>query len=135
MLKKIIFLIVILPVLELLLLWQIGAVVGAWDALGWILVSALLGMAVVRHQGILVWSNTTDRLRRGEWPEDVLVNSFLIMLGGVLLIFPGIITDLVGILLFVPIVRQRVKKYSSHYYGQRPRRKGEVIEIKEIEKN
>lgn len=92
------------PLIEIGLFVEIGGAIGLWPTLGWVLVSAALGIAVLRTQG----REAAMQLRggmRGIDPLSPLAHGVLKGLAGVLLILPGFLTDALGLLLLLPPVR------------------------------
>ena len=104
---RLLFLLFILfPILEMVVLIKVGGVIGAWNAVGLVLVSALAGIEVMRRQGFRNALTLREKMAAGELPAVDMVESLAIMLGGVLMIIPGFITDIAGVFLLIPPVRQ-----------------------------
>ena len=104
---RLLFLLFILfPILEMVVLIKVGGVIGAWNTVGLVILSALAGIEVVRRQGFRNALKLREKMAAGELPAVEVVESLAIMLGGVLMIIPGFITDILGIFLLIPPVRQ-----------------------------
>ena len=104
---RLLFLLFILfPILEMVVLIKVGGVIGALNAVGLVLVSALAGIEVMRRQGFRNALTLREKMAAGELPAVDMVESLAIMLGGVLMIIPGFITDIAGVFLLIPPVRQ-----------------------------
>ena len=97
---------ILFPILEMVVLIKVGGVIGALNAVGLVIVSALAGIEVMRRQGFRNALTLREKMAAGELPAVEVVESLAIMLGGVLMIIPGFITDLSGIFLLIPPVRQ-----------------------------
>jgi UPF0716 protein FxsA len=97
---------VAVPILDLWLLLRIGGAVGPWGTLALILVPSLAGAWLARREGRRVLDAWRRAVREGRTPEEGLVSAALILAGGVLLIVPGIVTDVAGLALLVPPVRR-----------------------------
>jgi UPF0716 protein FxsA len=101
-------LVVIVPLVELFVLAQVSDAVGLANALGVLLLVSLVGLAVVKRQGVAVWRNLRDSLGRHELPSQHLTDGGLLVVAGALLVVPGFVTDAVGLALLVPPVRRLV---------------------------
>ena len=81
---------------------------GFWPFLAWTLLAVGLGFSLARDEGVRVFRRFQSSLATGQQPEEGLVGTVLAVLGGVLIAVPGILSDIIGVLLFVPIVRRVV---------------------------
>ena len=104
-----ILLFTVLPVMELALLIKAGTIVGVFNTILIILVTGVFGFYLARLQGFVVVSKIQENLTRGIMPGSELIDGVLILAGGVLLIIPGFITDMLGIFLLIPWTRTFVK--------------------------
>lgn len=95
-----------IPILELAVALQIGGRIGAWPTVALILLTALLGMALVRAQGFAVAGRVRSQLEQGAFPALPLFDGACLLLAGMLLIVPGFVTDLAGFLLLIPPLRR-----------------------------
>jgi UPF0716 protein FxsA len=93
------------PFAELTLLVRLGHATGAMTAIGVVVLTGVLGAALARREGLKVWYRIRQELAAGHMPGDQLLDAVLILVAGVLLILPGLITDVIGILLLIPPVR------------------------------
>lgn len=102
------FIFIVVPLLELMLLLEVGAIIGS----GWtfliIILTAIVGTKLVKQQGLSTWQNIQQRLAQGELPAKALFDGVCILVSGVLLITPGFMTDIFGLLLLTPVFRQLV---------------------------
>ena len=104
---RLLFLLFILfPILEMVVLIKVGGVIGAWNTVGLVILSALAGIEVVRRQGFRNALKLREKMAVGELPAMEMVESLAIVLGGVLMIIPGFISDISGIFLLIPPVRR-----------------------------
>ena len=104
---RLLFLLFILfPILEMVVLIKVGGVIGAWNTVGLVILSALAGIEVVRRQGFRNALKLREKMAVGELPAMEMVESLAIVLGGVLMISPGFISDISGIFLLIPPVRR-----------------------------
>jgi UPF0716 protein FxsA len=101
---------VLIPIVELALLIQLGR----WIGLGWtlalVLVTGFLGAALARRHGFRAWIAIRDELRAGRMPASALADGLLILIGGVVLLTPGLLTDIFGFAMLVPVTRNAFKK-------------------------
>ncbi|MFZ5482148.1 MAG: FxsA family protein [Myxococcota bacterium] len=104
----------VVPTIETWLLIRIGSVVGATETVAYLVAMGLLGAWLGKRAGFTVMRQLFDGLRAGEPPADKLVEAGLVLVGSVLLVTPGVLTDATGIVLFLGPVRRflapRVKR-------------------------
>ncbi len=98
----------VVPLLELYLLIQIGQVVGSLPTLGLLLATGLIGAWLARREGGRVLKRWREATAQGRLPEDGILSAALVLVGGVLLVTPGVLTDATGFLLLVPPTRRWV---------------------------
>lgn len=103
----------ILPVLELYLLFVLADEIGGLSTLLWVITTAVIGVAVMRGQGQNGMRRVMQRVQQGESPGQELLNNMLLGFAGLMLILPGLITDSIGLLLLVPLLRQRAIRRMS----------------------
>jgi UPF0716 protein FxsA len=99
---------VVVPFLDLYLLLALGREVGFWPTVGVVLVAGLVGSVLARKEGVRVLRRWQESLAQGRMPEEGLLGGVLVLVGGVLLVWPGVITDVVGLLLLLPPTRRLV---------------------------
>jgi UPF0716 family protein affecting phage T7 exclusion len=104
-LLRILFALLGLQVLDLVLLVVLSRSVGFWPTIIGLMVMGFLGSAFARREGGRVWRSFQGRLAAGQPPEHGVIDGALVLLGSVLLILPGILSDVVGVLLFIPPLR------------------------------
>jgi UPF0716 protein FxsA len=105
-----VLLFLVVPLAELYLLLWLGQVIGFWPTIGITLGSAVLGGALAKREGLRVlraWQGSLDRL---EPPQVGVIDGVLVLVGGALLITPGVITDVTGVLLLLPPTRRYVAR-------------------------
>uniref|UniRef100_UPI00333941F6 FxsA family protein n=1 Tax=Mesorhizobium sp. M0047 TaxID=2956859 RepID=UPI00333941F6 len=94
-----------LPLLEIAGFVVVGRQVGALATVGLVLASSVAGALLLRHQGFGVMTRIRAEMDAGRDPSRQLAHGAMIMLAAILLIIPGFITDIIGLLLFLPPVR------------------------------
>lgn len=104
-------LILLLPILEIVGFIQVGDWIGAGPTIGLLALSAAVGMLIVRHQGLASLSKAQAAAARGEAPIGTVLDGFCAVLAGVLLIIPGFLTDILGILLLIRPLRRGIGRW------------------------
>ena len=108
---RILFLLfVIVPIIEISVLMHVGAWLGAWPTIAIVIFTAWLGAKNVRKQGIATLNSVQTKMAQGTMPSDELVAGVMLLIAGVLLVTPGFVTDIFGLSLLVPAVRQALIK-------------------------
>lgn len=96
---------IVVPLIEIGLFIEVGGLIGLWPTLAIVVLTALLGAALLRRQGLAAIAELDQRLRQGRDPLEPLVHGLLILLAGIVLLTPGFFTDAIGFALLVPPVR------------------------------
>lgn len=102
-----------IPLLELYVLSLVEDRIGLLNTLGLVVATGVLGAAVMKRQGAEVWRSARMRLARGEIPAEEILGGMMVLVGGALMITPGIITDAVGFVLMLPPVRNLLVSFWS----------------------
>jgi UPF0716 protein FxsA len=103
---KLVLLFTVLPALELYLLLQLGSLLGPLPTVGIILGTGVLGGWLAKREGLAVLRRLFEQLGGGLPPAVSLVEGGLVVAGGLLLVTPGVITDLTGFALIFPPTRR-----------------------------
>lgn len=111
MLLRLVVLFIALPLLELALLIQVGQWIGIFWTVALVAVTGILGAALARRQGGMAWLAIQRELREGRMPGSSLLDGLLILIGGIVLLTPGLLTDLLGLALLAPPTRGVVKAW------------------------
>ena len=93
---RLLLLFTLVPLAELTLLLKVGEWLGAWPTVGLVLGTGFLGAILARREGVRAWTAVHEQLARGQVPGRELLDAVLVLLAGVVLITPGILTDLAG---------------------------------------
>ncbi|MFP4212267.1 MAG: FxsA family protein, partial [Alkalispirochaeta sp.] len=111
--SRLFLLFTVVPLIELFILIRLGTVIGAaWTVL-LVVGTGALGAYLARHQGWFVWRDIQAELNIGRFPGEQMLDALLLLIAGVVLITPGIITDLFGIVLLVPVTRAPIRRFIS----------------------
>lgn len=111
MFGKLLLLFITIPMLELFILVKLGTIIGFWPTVAIVLLTGVLGASLARLQGFLVLQQIQGELNAGHLPADKMVDGLLIFIGGIVLLTPGLLTDLAGFLLLIPFTRNIAKDY------------------------
>ena len=109
-LAKLALLFVIVPLLELALLIQIGQVVGFLPTMALVVLTGVTGAWLARLEGLKTLWKLRDDLARGQLPGQAIMDGMSILVGGALLLTPGILTDIVGFSLLLPLTRHAIQR-------------------------
>lgn len=121
--------IVVISFLELYVLIAVGSVLGALPTIFLIIASAALGSFLLKQQGLATWQRFQSTVSRQEVPAYELMEGFLILLGGALLLTPGFITDITGLICLLPTLRQRIIAFlMSHFFVKGSPKNDHVLE-------
>lgn len=98
-----------IPLLDIATVVLLGKVIGFGGTIAFVIVCGLVGTALARSQGAHVWGAIQRDLAEGRPPSYGLLDGLMVLIAGVLLITPGFLTDIAGLLLLLPPVREVVK--------------------------
>lgn len=101
----VVLLFIVVPILELYVIIQVGGLIGVWPTLALLLLDAILGSMLLKHQGRGAWRRFNEALGQGRFPGTEVVDGVLIVIGGTLLVTPGFLTDIVGLVFLIPPTR------------------------------
>ncbi len=125
---------ILVPLIEIGLFIEIGGYLGALPTIGLVILTAVLGVSLLRLQGFVTLGRVRQKLDRGELPAMDLAEGLILLIAAVLLLTPGFFTDLIGFLCLVPALRRPVAIYILKFlviHRNRPPRgpgHGEIIE-------
>ena len=105
MLPVLFLLFVAMPLLEILVLIQVGSIIGGLNTILLLVVTAAIGATLVRGQGMQAYQKAQQRMAMGEMPGKQLAEGILIFVAGLMFVTPGLITDVFAVLLLIPPVR------------------------------
>ena len=104
--RAFLFLFLLFPIVELAVLIKVGSSIGVLPTLLLVIGSAMLGSLLLRVAGVATAWRAREKLARGELPEQEMLEGLLIAVGGGLLLLPGFISDLFGLLCLLPFTRR-----------------------------
>lgn len=124
--KKFFLSFVVYALAELALLIVIGQNIGVFNTLLLVVATTIIGIYIAKNKGINSVKNVKHMVARGEAPGPALVDGMLNFSGGVLLALPGFITDVIGLLLLLPITRKLFQPL-VFYWMRKKMKKGQFI--------
>jgi UPF0716 protein FxsA len=114
-----VILFIVVPIVELYVIIQIGGLIGVWPTLALLLADALLGSLLLRHQGRGAWRRFNLAIAERRFPGREVADGLMIAIGGTLLLTPGFVTDIFGLLLLIPPTRAIARGLLRRYAGRR----------------
>ena len=96
----------IVPIVEISILIQLSEVIGGWPTILLVVVTAYLGAKMVKQQGLATLAQIQQKSAMGQIPGEELFSGVCILVSGVLLLTPGILTDILGFTLLTPAIRK-----------------------------
>jgi len=118
MLLKLFLAFTLIPFSELYLLIKIGYYLGAFNTILVVIVTGLLGAYLAKLQGIKTMMRVRESMNRGELPAEEMLDALLIFVAGIVLLTPGFITDLAGLVILVPNTRSLFKQWLRKKFDQ-----------------
>ncbi|MBL7081929.1 MAG: FxsA family protein [Candidatus Omnitrophica bacterium] len=111
MLAYLILLFTTVPIIELALLIKVGQYLGVGYTLAIVIITGITGAYLAKLQGLLTLHKIQDDINQGKMPTDRLLDGVLILCSGILLLTPGLITDLIGFMGLIPFTRNLFKQW------------------------
>lgn len=111
-----------IPILELALLIKVGQIIGVAATILLVIFTAVIGVALLKRQGLAVMRRAQSAVEAGELPVDSVVDGACLLVAGAFLLTPGLITDTAGFLLLIPQFRIRL----AHAILERMMKSGRV---------
>ncbi|MCD4780998.1 MAG: membrane protein FxsA [Candidatus Omnitrophica bacterium] len=128
MFANLVLLFTVVPAIELVLLIKVGSYIGAINTLLIIVFTGVLGAYLARMQGFIVLQKIQKNINKGVMPSEELMDGVMILIGGIVLLTPGFITDFIGFSLLIPLTRLVIKKYLRVHIENMIRR-GQIVQV------
>jgi UPF0716 protein FxsA len=109
MLLPLVLLFIVVPIAELAVIIQVGGLIGVWWTIALLVADSILGSVLLRAQGRSAWMRFNAAVQSGRIPAREVLDGALVITGGVLLLTPGFISDIFGIVLLIPPTRALVR--------------------------
>ncbi|MEF3307573.1 membrane protein FxsA [Paenibacillus sp. GYB004] len=103
--KVLLLVFIIIPALEIWAIIEVGQRIGGWQTFGLILLTGFAGAYLARKEGSKVWAQVQRQMSVGQMPGDAILDGVCVLVGGLLLLSPGFLTDIAGIILLIPFTR------------------------------
>jgi UPF0716 protein FxsA len=110
---------IVVPIVELYVIIQVGQWIGVLPTLAILLADALLGSFLLRHQGRGAWRRFNAALAERRFPAREVADGLMIAIGGTLLLTPGFVTDVFGLILLIPPSRALIRRLLRGYVARR----------------
>lgn len=110
---------VIVPILEIYVIIRVGQVIGAWWTIVLLIADSIFGAWLVKREGRRAWRALTSTIQSGRMPSTELADAALILVGGTLMMSPGFVTDVFGIVLILPFTRPLARVVLTRYLARR----------------
>ena len=117
-------LVVALPIFEIYLLIQVGQRIGVLRTVAILVLEAVVGGWLMRREGSRAWKALDNAFRGGRVPTGELADAALVLVGGVLLMLPGFLTDVLGLFFLIPFTRPFARKVVAFFLARRLSRAG-----------
>lgn len=108
----------IVPLVELALLIQVGRFVGLIPTILTVCVTGVAGAYLAKSQGFKLLREVSENLQQGQLPADHLIEGLLVLVGGILLLTPGLVTDLSGFIVLIPFTRRLIARWGKQKFLQ-----------------
>lgn len=99
---------ILVPIIEIYLLIKVGSVIGPLPTIFLVLLTAVIGVALLRQQGLSTLQKVQTQMQHGELPAIGMLEGMLLFLAGALLLTPGFFTDTIGFVLLIPPLRKAI---------------------------
>ena len=114
-----VLLFIAVPIAELAVIIQVGQLLGLWWTIALLVADSVLGSVLMRSQGRAAWRRFQAAVQAGRPPAREVADGVLIIFGGALLLTPGFITDILGLLLLIPPTRAIVRRLLARRLAHR----------------
>lgn len=108
MFRLLFLLFLVVPIVEIAMLIQLSEIIGGWETIAIVILTAYFGAKLVKQQGLQAVQSIQLKLAQGQIPSKELFTGICVLISGVLLVTPGIMTDIVGFLLLTPVFRDQL---------------------------
>jgi UPF0716 protein FxsA len=101
---------ILVPIAELAVIIQVGQTIGVWWTILLLIADSVLGSLLMRSQGRVTWRRFNEALQAGRVPAREVGDGVLVIFGGALLLTPGFLSDIVGLLFLLPPTRALIRR-------------------------
>ncbi|RMF81186.1 MAG: FxsA family protein [Nitrospirae bacterium] len=118
-----------LPLVELYLLIRVGRVIGAGWTVALVVLTAVVGAALAKAEGLRTLAAIQSALVAGRMPTEELVEGAMILVAGVVLLTPGFLTDAAGLLILFPPTRRPIRRWLLDWLRRRAQLQAGIIDV------
>ena len=101
----------VIPLIELIILVKVGSYIGLWPTILIVVLTGIVGASLARYQGFIIINKIRSDVSSGRVPARELIDGLLVLIGGIVLLTPGFITDICGFFLLIPFTRNFIKGF------------------------
>ncbi len=127
MFPQLLLLFIGVPLIEVLILIKLGSLFGFWPTIILVIGTGILGAYLAKLYGLTIWYKIQQDLNAGLMPADKLIDGLLILIGGIVLLTPGLLTDILGFMLLIPITRSYFKRFAKSKFKDMSEQKTSTI--------
>ncbi len=107
---------IVIPLIELVILIKVGSYIGLWPTILIVVLTGVVGASLARYQGFIIINKIRSDVSSGRVPARELIDGLLVLIGGIVLLTPGFLTDICGFILLIPLTRNLIKGFvRSHF--------------------
>src|SRR5919201_1265395 len=110
MLLPLVLLFIVVPIVEIYVIIQVGQAIGALWTIALLIADSIIGARLLRWQGRTAWRRFQEAVAAGRMPHNEVIDGVMIVVGGTLLLTPGFITDVFGLVLLLPPTRAVIRR-------------------------
>lgn len=125
---KYLVLLMALPVIEITVLLLSGHLIGVWFTLVLVVIAGAVGVWLAKRQGLDIWRKAQEQMSYGSVPGNEIIDGMCILIGGVFLVIPGLISDFIAMIFLLPFTRKWLKPFVMNLIMNRMNR-GKVTVI------
>ena len=119
MFGKLLMLFIAVPLVELYILVKVGREIGTMNTVGLVIVTGIAGASFAKSQGAQIIYKVRSALSQGQIPGKELLQGAMVLVGGLMLLTPGFITDLLGLSLLIPFTRKFYADMTMAYFKKK----------------
>ncbi|MBL4679251.1 MAG: FxsA family protein [Pseudomonadales bacterium] len=102
---------ILVPLIEMAILIEVGSVIGALPTVALVVLTATIGIWLLRLEGTATLAKVQDKMNRGQLPGTELLEGVMLLVGGALLLTPGFVTDTIGFVCLIPLFRHPIANW------------------------
>ncbi|CAM3965213.1 membrane protein FxsA [Bacillus cereus] len=125
--KWLLFLLILIPAIEITVLIGSSHIIGLWSTFAMIVFTGVVGVYLAKRQGFKVLREIQSKLNRGEMPGAAVLDGIFVFVGGILLVLPGYVTDVMGFIFVIPITRALLKPLVMKWMEWKFRKNSTII--------